>query len=86
MESTTRVEGNIFRLCQRKKKGIPNLVIPILFQEVSGNVTRQNVPEHVLVVFPQLLHLVDLLLGLDAPQEVQSSCVLQLGGQGDSTL
>lgn len=47
-----------------------DLVVPVLLQEVSGHVAGQDVPKHVLVVFSQLLHLVDLLFGLDAPQEV----------------
>lgn len=55
-----------------------DLVVPVLLQEVSGHVAGQDVPQHVLVVFPQLLHLVDLLLGLDAPQEVEPRRVLQL--------
>lgn len=55
-----------------------DLVVPVLLQEVPGHVARQDVPQHVLVVFSQLLHLVDLLFGLNAPQEVQPGRVLQL--------
>lgn len=55
-----------------------DLVVPVLLQEVSGHVAGQDVPQHVLVVFSQILHLVDLLFGLDAPQEVQPGRVLQL--------
>lgn len=58
-----------------------HLIVPVLLQEVAGHVARQDVPQHVLVVFSQLLHLVDLLLGLDAPQEVQPGRVLQLKTQ-----
>ncbi len=58
-----------------------DLIIPVLLQEVSGHVAGQDVSQHVLIVFSQLLHLVDLLFGLDAPQEVQPSRVLQLKTQ-----
>lgn len=59
-----------------------DLVVPVLLQEVSGHVAGQDVPQHVLVVFSQLLHLVNLLFGLDAPQEVEPGCVLQLKTEG----
>lgn len=62
-----------------------DLVVPVLLQEVSGHVAGQDVPQHVLVVFPQLLHLVDLLFGLDAPQEVEPGRVLQLKTEGTQT-
>lgn len=39
----------------------------------------ENVPEHVLVVFTQLLHLIYLFLRLNAPQEVKTSGILKLG-------
>lgn len=55
-----------------------HLVVPVLLQEVAGHVAGEDVSEHVLVVLPQLLHLVDLLLGLHPPQEVQAGRVLQL--------
>lgn len=55
-----------------------DLVVPVLLQEVAGYVAGQDVPQHVLVVFSQLLHLVDLLFGLDTPQEVKPGRVLQL--------
>jgi hypothetical protein len=48
---------------------------------MAGNVTWQNIPEHVLIVFPELLHLVDLLLGLDTPEEIQPGSVFQLWGK-----
>lgn len=59
-------------------KSVCHLVVAVLLQEVSGHVAGQDVPQHVLIVFSQLFHLVNLLLGLDAPQEVQPSRVLQL--------
>lgn len=59
-------------------QGGADLVVPVLLQEVSGHVAGQDVPQHVLVVFSQLLHLVNLLFGLDAPQEVEPGRVLQL--------
>lgn len=55
-----------------------HLVVSVLLQEVAGHVAGQDVPEHVLIVLPQLLHLIDLLFGLDPPQEVQAGRVLQL--------
>lgn len=57
---------------------VTDLIVPVLLQEVSGHVAGQDIPQHVLVVFSQLLHFVDLLFGLDPPQEVQSGRVLQL--------
>lgn len=54
------------------------LVVPVFLQEVAGHVAGQDVAQHVLVVFPQLLHLVDLLLRLNSPEEVQAGRVLQL--------
>lgn len=59
-----------------------HLIVAVLLQEVAGHVTGQDVPEHVLIVFPQLLHLVDLLFGLNSPEEVQACCVLQLRFRG----
>ena len=59
-----------------------HLIVPVLLQEVAGHVAGQDVPQHVLIVLPQLLHLVDLLFGLDSPQEVQAGCVLQLRFRG----
>ncbi len=44
-----------------------DLVVPVLLQEVSGHVAGQDVPQHVLIVFSQLLHFIDLLFGLNAP-------------------
>ena len=58
--------------------GSSDLVVAVLLQEVACHVTGQDVTQHVLVVLPQLLHLVDLLLGLHPPQEVQPRRVLQL--------
>lgn len=55
-----------------------DLIVPVLFQEVSGHVAGQDVPQHVFIMFSQLLHFVDLLFGLDPPQEVQPGRVLQL--------
>lgn len=60
------------------RRAWPYLVVPVLLQEVAGHVAGQDVAQHVLVVLPQLLHLVDLLLGLNAPEEVQAGRVLQL--------
>ena len=59
-----------------------HLVVPVLLQEVAGHVAGQDVLQHVLIVLPQLLHLVDLLFGLDSPQEVQAGRVLQLWFRG----
>lgn len=49
-----------------------HLIVPVLLQEVAATWDGQDVPQHVLIVLPQLLHLVDLLFGLDSPQEVQA--------------
>lgn len=57
-----------------------HLVVSVFLQEVAGHVAGQNVPEHVLIVLPELLHLVDLLFGLHSPKEVQAGRVLQLPG------
>lgn len=65
------------------QRSLAHLVVSVLLQEVAGHVTGQDVPEHVLIVLPQLLHLVDLLFGLNPPQEVQAGCVLQLQFRGE---
>lgn len=62
---------------------LAHLIVSILLQEVAGHVAGQDVPEHVLVVLPQLLHLVDLFFGLNPPKEVQAGCVLQLQFRGE---
>lgn len=54
------------------------LIVSVLLQEVAGHVAGQDVAQHVLIVLPQLLHLVDLFLGLNSPEEVQAGRVLQL--------
>lgn len=54
------------------------LIVSVFLQEVARDVAGENVPEHVLVVFTQLSHLIYLFLRLYAPQEVQTSGVLKL--------
>lgn len=62
---------------------LAHLIVSVLLQEMAGHVAGQDIPEHVLIVLPQLLHLVDLLLGLNPPEEVQAGSVLQLQFRGE---
>lgn len=63
---------------------LPHLIVFAAVQEMSGHVHGQDVVQQTLVVFPQLPHVLHFLLGLQAPQEVQSGCGLPLGKKGET--
>ena len=63
---------------ERRARGSSYLVVAVPLQEVLGNVGRQDVEQQALVVLPQLPHVIHLLSGLEAPQEVQPCHGLQL--------
>lgn len=55
-----------------------HLVVGVSLQEVLSHVRRQDVEQQTLVVLTLLLHVLHLLPGLQAPQEVQPRHGLQL--------
>lgn len=62
----------------------PHLIVLAAVQEMSSHMHGQNVVQQTLVVFPQLPHVLHFLLGLQAPQEVQSGCGFPLEEKGST--
>lgn len=61
---------------------LPHLIVLAAVQKMSSHVQGQNVVQQTLIVFPQLPHVLHFLLGLQAPQEVQSCCGFPLLEEG----
>lgn len=53
-------------------------IVTFSLEEMLCNMSRQDVEQQTLIVLPQLLHVLHLLPCLEAPQEVQAGCCLQL--------